>query len=231
MSKVFSPDQRNLGGRRIILQQMLQHLHHVETAKSTLSQTNSSSKLLRRTPSPVFKFLDQYKEVLNTFDKVQKIQQKRPSVEKFKNNYFLKKVQTTNTEHQKNFEKCKKRIQEMNNKNKTTLNPALFFRRVDKSLINKTCPIKQSTSIQQVQPRPQKKEIQQEIDWESIAKKIPQLADPLFKNKITDLIVSNRIYSDDDYAFLVCLISSVNNAEQSKIILIMSQILNELGLL
>ncbi|CAD8209550.1 unnamed protein product [Paramecium pentaurelia] len=223
MSKVFSPDQRNLGGRRIILQQMLQHLHHVETAKSTLSQTNSSSKLLRRTPSPVFKFLDQYKEVLNTFDKVQKIQQKRPSVEKFKNNYFLKKVQTTNTEHQKNFEKCKKRIQEMNNKNKTTLNPALFFRRVDKSLINKTCPI--------MQPRPQKKEIQYDIDWESIAKKIPQLADPLFKNKITDLIVSNRIYSDDDYAFLVCLISSVNNVEQSKIIQIMSQILNELGLL
>ena len=29
----------------------------------------------------------------------------------------------------------------MNNKNKTTMNPALFFRRVDKSLINKTCPI------------------------------------------------------------------------------------------
>jgi len=94
---------------------MLQHLHHVETAKSTLSQNS----MLRRTPSPIFKI------------------PKQPSAEKFKNNYFLKKV--TN-EHLKNFEKCKKRIQDMNNKNKTTV-PALFFRRVDKSLINKTCPI------------------------------------------------------------------------------------------
>ena len=89
---------------------MLQHLHHVETAKSTL--------INQRTPSPIFK-------------------PKQPSAEKFKNNYFLKKV---SNEHLKNFERCKKRIQDMTNKNKTTV-PALFFRRVDKSLINKTCPI------------------------------------------------------------------------------------------
>jgi len=46
-----------------------------------------------------------------------------------------------------------------------------------------------------------------------------------------DLIVHYRIYSDDDYAFLVCLIASVNNVEQHKIIVLMSQILTDMGLL
>lgn len=94
----------------------------------------------------MYRFLDQYKEVLSTFEKVQRIQQKRPSIEKFKNNYFIKKSTPANGEHERMLEKCRKRIQEMNgkadkkNRFNYTVYPSLFFRRVEKSLVNKTCP-------------------------------------------------------------------------------------------
>ncbi|KAM3134093.1 hypothetical protein pb186bvf_013819 [Paramecium bursaria] len=188
-SKMFSPDQRNLGGRRLILQQMLQHLQHVGSAKSSLNSINTNPSI-----KDIFKKqkLLEGHQVLNTFEK-------RPSVEKFKNNYYIKRVTQKNVDHLKNVEQCKKRIQEMNertdkkNKFNYTVYPSLFFRRVDKQLM---IYLKDQNRINRI-PK------QREIDWEAISKQIPKLKDEqTFKHQIFDIIIGNRIYQDDDYAFL-----------------------------
>lgn len=59
-----------------------------------------------------------------------------------------------------------------------------------------------------------------DIDWEAVAKQVPRLNDVKeAKQTILGLLVKHRIYTDDDYAFLVCLIQSVNiHLDRKKII-------------
>jgi hypothetical protein len=61
-----------------------------------------------------------------------------------------------------------------------------------------------------------------EIDWKRVARHLPRYKEgepDNFKQQVSKLLIDNRIFSDDDHAFLICLLSSVNmQVDQAEIL-------------
>lgn len=63
-----------MGGRKLILMQMLNHQQSLAKCSSPVQKRASPPPMLpRRTPSPMYKVMDQFKNVLETFKRVKEI--------------------------------------------------------------------------------------------------------------------------------------------------------------
>ena len=143
--KKVGPNENNIGGRGIIENQMLNHQKNLYNMKSTINtgQKNikgriSSAMSKKKKTEPTYMKEDKFKEVLESFKRVANIKKgtvdsEKPKTFQLKNmlkNKKFKKDEFLDFEHQLNLKSQKRKLIDIENKNKKK-NPTEYKKRTD----------------------------------------------------------------------------------------------------